>query len=149
MTEMSANIIRYAFAWFVLAAGWASIVGSINLPTLRNIISNERVGEAVIDKITCEDHNSVTFYFKSDGVTYTGKNTPRYPTPDCRKMRPGERVTVYYSAVSPNSNTLNEPNAAFRDELQSVLILSAIFPLFMIIAWNKMIASKNKKQAGG
>src|SRR5271165_5773880 len=105
--------IRFAITWLVLATILAIVLGRLNVPTYVKLAERgERVTAAVV-RPDCSNHGRASYAFTVGSIGYSGSDVMH----DCRSLRPGESITVYFDRDDPKTNRAIEPRAGLTNEL--------------------------------
>jgi hypothetical protein len=93
-------------------------------------------------KPQCDRHLSFIYQFVLDDVTYRGEST----SDECRQIKSGDPVLVYYLAENPKISIATDPNVALANNSVAILIASLTAPLvLLLIFWYKLRASKKSE----
>jgi hypothetical protein len=118
--------VKFAVAWLALAAILASILGGLNLPTLLRLAQRGERSTATIIQPSCDNHSSASYTFIV-GSTYYSGNSIMWMV-DCRSLRPGDSIVIYYDNADPRINRAVEPRAGIVNELIPIALACLIVP---------------------
>jgi hypothetical protein len=125
-------IKKSTVVWLVLAAIFSVGLGLINVPAILKLLGHGAETTAKIVRLDCENHNRA-FYTFSIG-------TSRYSTSDiigdnCRSLRSGDDIPIYYDATDPTISSTTAPRAALLNELVPIGLVCLFFPPMILAGW--------------
>lgn len=133
MRSVSGKVLIWCLAWL---GGF--LVTAIGLGLMTHIQSSfelSRESVLISGSVTatfCERHQEFGYQFEVGGKIFSGVGVaPSFEV--CARRKPGDSVSVYYYPKSPEVNTIGNTNAAFSNELVSILIASLAIPTVVIL----------------
>jgi len=113
--------------WLAFFALCIVIVGTASLPKFIGLALHNAQSEATITGIDREQRCLNTYKYKVGAAFFTD-------TENFCGLRVGDTITAYYNTSDPGSSSLYSPGESLRDELNAILLISAILGAFMV-AW--------------
>jgi hypothetical protein len=133
MSIQRPRLLLLAFAWLGLAVAVAVFLGSLNVPNLVEISWNEKQATGKITRTECDQHSLVFYTFLADGREYSSQDR----SSNCRSVRAGDAVTVYFTSTSPEHSVIEKPSRRLSNELVSIALACVMMPSLIIgaIVW--------------
>ena len=118
--------------WVGLRLAVALVVGvglwSVNSPKFVRLAKHGRRGSAIVTSTDCSRHDSFNYRVVLDEPDAEPPAGGRFVPADCRRLREGDRIDVYYLPNDPTVSTARDPRSAlFGESLFAVMaaLLSA------------------------
>ena len=105
---------KFAIAWLILAAIFMAMLGPINVPTFLKLLKHGQRTSAEILRLDCDNHNQAEYAFSVEAIRVSSSDVM---TIDCRSLRPGDAIPIYYDATDPTINRASEPVGGLVNEL--------------------------------
>ena len=118
--------------YVVLAVVFGVVVGHLNLPTYWQLLRFGRSAHAVVLRTNCDNHASVFYRFEVQGREYEDSGSAGYGNPDCRELKPGHRIMIYYVPSKPDLNIPGEIRERWNNELAFLALAVTIMPLIVL-----------------
>jgi hypothetical protein len=119
-------------AWFVLAAVFATCLAQINVPTFLRLIQHGARATAMIVQLDCDNHGQASYTFNIGSTDYSSRGIMWI---NCRSLRPGDSIQIYYDTTDPNVSRTAEPLAGLKNELIPIAIGCLVFPPLIIFSF--------------
>jgi hypothetical protein len=128
--------VRLWFAgwWLVLAAIFLAILVPINVPDFLRIAMHGQRTTAKIVRLDCENHNSATYAFNVGSEQFERSDV--MPT-ECRSMRIGDVIPVYYDVDDPHISRAKDPKDGLLNEVIPICLVCLTFPPLIIVLAKK------------
>jgi hypothetical protein len=123
------TMIKFAFAWVVLAALFAIGLGQLNVPTFLRLVQHGERTTATIVQPNCDSHANASYTFTVASTHYSGTDVMAV---DCRSLHPGDTIQIYYDVADPTLNRAGDPKARLENELLTIAGMCLIFPPLII-----------------
>lgn len=117
--------------WIGLAAIFASITGSINMPHLIKLRAHYGETTAVITRKNCDQHQYAEYSFQVDGQTYQSGDTIE----GCDALFIGQIIPLYFDTQNPTNNSTWNVDARFWNEVITIASVCLTFPPLIIFAF--------------
>jgi hypothetical protein len=121
---------KFAIAWLILAAIFAAILGPINVPTYLKLLKHGERTSAEILRLDCDNHNQAEYVFNVGAI---GVLSSDVMISDCRLLRPGDAIPIYYDVTDPTVNRAEEPMGGLVNELIAITLVCLTFPSLIIV----------------
>jgi hypothetical protein len=142
-TKESLNMaIRFAISWLALATILAIVLGRINVPTYVKLAEDGERTTAVIVQPDCGNHGRASYAFNVGSIGYSGSDVMN----DCRSLRPGDDITIYFDRDDPKISRAIEPRAGLMNELIPIALACLLVPPVAIISfilWRRKNAKRS------
>jgi hypothetical protein len=129
--------IKFAIGWLSLAAFFAILVGSLNVPTFLRLVRHGERATATIIQTDCKNHGQATYTFTVGTNRYSNTGNMGMVVANCGSLRPGDNIPIYYDATDPTVNRAAEPMAGLLNELIPIGLMCLIFPPAILFALRK------------
>jgi hypothetical protein len=133
ITRRTAIVLTIAL-YAIVGAVLGIIVGHFNIPLYWRMLNDGRVTRAVVLRTACDNHASVFYRFDVAGREYTGVGSAGYRTPECRQLKPGAQIDVYYLPSDPDVSLPGEIRDRWDNELMFLFLVITVFPALIISA---------------
>jgi uncharacterized protein DUF3592 len=130
--RIRATKTRVVGLYVVLAAVFGVVIGHFNLPTYWQLLRSGRSAHAVVRRTSCDNHASVFYRFEIQGREYKDSGGAGYGNADCDKLKPGDRIVVYYLPSNPDVNVPGEIKERWNNELAFLGLVVTIMPLIVV-----------------
>ncbi|HEV2551204.1 MAG TPA: hypothetical protein VGU20_28100 [Stellaceae bacterium] len=129
-----------AISWLALAGAFIAILAPLNIPTYLNLIRHGQKTTAEIRKLDCDNHARAEYAFTVVAAEVLSSDVM---STDCRSLRPGDKILVYYDTVDPTINRAREPVGGLVNELIPIALVCLTVPPLMISAVSRW-TNRNK-----
>src|SRR4051812_19181676 len=95
------RLARFTALYVPLAAGLGLLLGSFNIPRYSRFAGEGRAADGTVTATDCANHATFAYRFEAGGRVYTGHGKSGGTNPPCDRLRPGDRVEVWYLPPDP------------------------------------------------
>jgi hypothetical protein len=131
---------KFVIAWAAVALVICALLAPINIPTFVALIRHGDHTAGRIVKADCENHASAFYDFVVGAKSYSGHDR----IPDCKSLRTGDKIEVYYDIRDPTLSSAYEPNAGLSNEMISIGISCLIAPPLVIFTFAQWMRRQKK-----
>lgn len=131
----TANTLKFAAGWLVLAISFAALIGRLNWPTYWKLAHHSASVQGTVIQVLPEMHGAVRYRYYVDEREYDGQSQPRPSNPPIEHLIEGATLTVWYDPDEPKISVLGLPSALLENETISVALAAILFPTFISLAW--------------
>jgi hypothetical protein len=124
---------KFAVAWLILAAVFATALGQLNIPTFLRLIRHGEQTTATIVQPDCGNHATASYSFSVGSTPYSGKDGMT----NCGSLRAGDLIQIYYDVSDPTLNRAVEPRAGLMNEIISIALICLVVPPFIFFCMMK------------
>jgi Protein of unknown function (DUF3592) len=129
------TILLLALSYLGAMSFFALLFGSEWL-NLRRFVNEgiETVGTVIEPR--CSDHETFIYEYTVNGRTYRSRGDGGYGNGDCRDLRPGDPVRVWFLPRYPGQDVAGNPRLRLNHQSLSIVIMPIWFAIpFAIIIW--------------
>jgi hypothetical protein len=130
-----------AIFWLLMAGFIASVAVPINVPHFVKLLEHGERTKAEIVRTDCGQHDSAYYRFRIGADNYTSGSQG---VENCRALRPGDVIDVYYDVRDPANNSTNMPLNDLINELSAIGLACLVFPplVFFMLRRRSLIPTR-------
>jgi hypothetical protein len=121
--------------WLLLAAVFALVTGSLNVPLLERLVAHGVKAQATVIELTPQMHGTVRYQYEVGGEKFEGQRGLWSPNPQV--IHVGDSVTIYYDPLNPSRSVAGNPEPMLTNELISVGMATLLAPTFIMLVWRR------------
>ena len=95
------------------------------------IAAHQAMSVGTVLKTNCRNNNDVSYSFSAEGAVHEGRDS----WPDCRSLRPGDRLPVAFSSRDPSQNMMGDGFARFASETISIMLASILGSIVVVFVF--------------